>query len=173
MNPTLPEALAHCLSTEAKTRPLEVEGLGTFHVREYGAGAKHRTGVLFLASRDLRSALAGESIDENQDDDEDDAQALLRDATKSPLSFGEWLARTSHKGPDWAAKELAALAVDVRRALKDGKDLDFPALGRFATKRMTPMTVHEEGATPRESPQRTAACFTPSDALRRRLERAP
>ena len=171
MNPTLPEALAHCLSTDAKTRPLEVEGLGVFHVREYGEGAKHRAGVLFLASRDLRAALAGAPLEDDEDDD--DAQALLRDATKTPLSFGEWLARTSHKGADWAAKELAALAVEVRRALKDGKDLDFPALGRFSAKRTAPMTVHAEGETPRESPQRTAACFTPSDALRRRLERAP
>lgn len=172
MNPTLPEALAHCLSTEAKTRPLEVEGLGVFHVREYGEGARHRAGVLFLASRDLRSALPG-AHGEDGDEDEEGAQSLLNDATKTPLSFGEWLARTSQKGPEWAAKEVTALAVEVRRALAAGEYLDFPALGRFTTKRMAPMTVHAEGATPRESPQRTAACFTPSDALRRRLERAP
>lgn len=172
MNPTLPDALAHCLATEAKTRPLEVEGLGVFHVREYGEGAKHKAGVLFLASRDLRNAIAkgGENEPESEDEEED-PQSLINAAAKTPLSFGEWLARTSQKGPDWAARELAALAVEVRRALAGGKELELPALGRFTTKRMAPMTVHSEGGAQRHSPQRVAACFAPSDALRRRLER--
>ena len=166
MNPTLPEALAHCLATDGKSRPLDVEGLGTFHVREYGPGAKHKAGVLFLASRDLRAAVTGEEAD-----DDEDADALLRDAKKTPLSFGEWLARTSQKGPDWAAKQLTELAAAVRAALAKGEDLDLPSLGRFTTKMMAPMTVHAEGGT-RESPRRTALCFTPSDALRRRLTRS-
>jgi hypothetical protein len=172
MNPTLPDALAHCLATEGKTRPLEVAGLGMFHVRAYGEGAKHKAGVLFLASRELRNALAGAGEDDaNEDDGEDDPQSLIADAAKTPLSFSEWLARTSQKGEPWAEKELAALVVEVRRALLGGKELDFPALGRFTTKRMAPMTVHSEDGDQRHSPPRIAACFSPSDALRRRLER--
>ena len=171
MNPAVPEALAHCLATDAKSRPLEVEGLGVFHVREYGEGAKHKAGVLFLASKDLRAALAGANADDaDSDSDEDDPGRLLADAAKTPLSFGEWLARTSQKGPEWASRELAELSVAVRRALADGKELDLPSLGRFTTKLMAPMTVHE-GATQRESPRRIAACFAPSEALRKRLER--
>lgn len=173
MNPTLPEALAHCLATDAKTRPLDVEGLGVFHVREYGEGAKHRAGVLFLAGKELRLALAGGGgEDDESDDPDDDPQRLIADASKTPLSFGEWLARTSHKGPDWAARELAQLSVTVKKALTGGQELDFPALGKFTTKKMAAMTVHAEGSA-RESPQRLAACFTPSEALRRRLERTP
>lgn len=171
MNPTLPEALAHCLATEAKTRPLDVEGLGVFHVREYGEGAKHRAGVLFLAGKDLRVALAG-GDEEEADDPEDDPQRLIADASKTPLSFGEWLARTSQKGPDWAARELAQLSVTVKKGLAAGETLDFPALGTFTTKRMAAMTVHTEGSS-RESRERLAACFTPSEQLRRRLERTP
>ena len=194
MNPTVPDALAHCLSTEGKARPVEVAGLGTFHVRLYGEGAwgadapptggpkgggtptgggtiaKHKAGVLFIATRELRAALAGESEPE-EDDEADGADALLRDATKSPLPFEEWLARTSTKGPDWAASQLAELARAVRAALTKGEALDLPGLGRFSTKLMAAMTVHEKAGATRESPRRMAACFTPSDTLRRRLER--
>ena len=170
MNPTVPDALAHCLSTEGKARPVEVPGLGTFHVRLYGEGAKHKAGVLFIATRELRAALAGESEPE-EDDEAEGADALLRDATKSPLPFEEWLARTSTKGPDWAASQLAELARAVRAALTKGEALDLPGLGRFSTKLMAAMTVHEKAGATRESPRRMAACFTPSDTLRRRLER--
>ena len=172
MNPTLPDALAHCLSTDAKTRPLDVEGLGVFHVRTYGEGAKHKTGVLFLAGKELRVALAGGDEEDADDDPENDPQRLIADASKTPISFGEWLARTSQKGPDWAARELAQLSVTVKKKLAAGEELDFPALGKFTTKRMAAMTVHTENSS-RESRERLAACFTPSDALRRRLERTP
>ena len=177
MNPSVPEALAHCLATEAKSRPLEVDGLGTFHVRLYGEGARHRAGVLFLAARELRVFLAGGSPDgpapdAGEEEVEDDAQELLRAASKTPLSFAEWLARTSQKGPEWAAAQLAELSKAVRKALASGEPLDLPALGTFTAKLMAEMTVtaSDTGAS-RTSPRRIAACFTPSDALRRRLAR--
>lgn len=171
MNPTLPDALAHCLATEGKARPVEVPGVGTFHVRLYGEGAKHKAGVLFLAARELRAALAGGEEDGAEDEAGDGAAALLRDATKTPLAFDEWLARTSQKGPDWAAQQLAELSRAVHAALSRGDAVDLPALGRFSTKLMAAMTVHGEDGATRESPRRLAACFTPSDSLRRRLER--
>lgn len=172
MNPAVPEALAHCLATEAVSRPLEVEGLGTFHVRRYGDGATHRAGVLFLAGPDLRRAL-----DDGFDGDPDegggaDPGALPRDEARAPLFFGEWLARTSRKGPEWASRQIAELAAAVLRALAMGETLDYPALGRFTTRLMAPMTVTDgETGASRHSRRRVAACFTPSDALRRRLER--
>lgn len=172
MNPTLPDALAHCLATEGKTRPVEVAGLGTFHVRLYGEGAKHRAGVLLVPARELRAALAGGDASEEEDEDGEGVDAVLRDATKSPLAFDEWLARTSQKGADWAAQQLTELSRAVRTALTKGDVLELAALGRFSTKLMAPMTVHAEGGVTRESPRRMAACFAPSDTLRRRLERA-
>src|SRR5687768_9306632 len=57
------DALAHCLATEGKSRPVVVPGLGTFHLRNRGADAKEPGwGVVFLLDDAFREAIGREEL---------------------------------------------------------------------------------------------------------------
>lgn len=173
MNPTVPDALAHCLATEGPSRPIAIEALGTFHVRRYAPGAKHAAGVLFLSAPELREALTGETRErDGGDGDGDDADEVagVEDAGIT-LSFAEWLGKTSGQGAEWAETQLKEMARTVREALVAGREHEWPTLGRFSTKLTAAKTITDDAGTPRAIPPRKVACFTPSDALRKRLSR--
>lgn len=150
MDELIADALAHCLATEGKSRPVVVPGLGTFHLRNRGAEAKDPGwGVLFLLDDAFRGAVGREEV-------------LPR---AEGVRFDEWLVKASGR-----EMPLAPFASRIREAVAAGRPIEIPALGTFRPRAST-ATVRAESGDVTRLPSGWVVAFTPSPSLTKRLNR--
>jgi len=148
MDDVLSDALAHCLATEGKSRPIVVPGLGTFHLRNRGGDAKDPGwGVLFLLDDAFREALGREE----------------RLESREGLRFDEWLEEKSGR-----RMPVAEFAARIRDEVAAGRTIEIPALGTFRP-RASGATVRDPSGAVTRAPAGWVVAFTPSEALRKRL----
>lgn len=144
------DALAHCLATEGKSRPVFVPGLGTFHVRKRGADAKEPGwGVLFLLDGAFREAVGRDEVS----------------AETEGLRFDEWLATQS--GRTFSLKEFTA---HIREAVSGGREIAIDSLGTFRP-RTSKAKIRNAAGDVTKLPSGWVVAFQPSDSLKKRLQR--